>query len=70
MKHIATLLICTQLLCCTTPEQDARLSAMADLAITYAERRGQLAPEDAQALRDAKVIVLPEHLPEVEVSGK
>lgn len=70
MKTAILFAICIGLSACSTPEQNARLSALADLAITYAASRGKITPEDAQAIRDAKVIVLDPAQPVPEISGK
>lgn len=72
---IALLLLCLTLSACNTTAGNARLGALTELAISYAETRGKISPADAQAIREAKVIILPSEapspaLPEVEVSGK
>lgn len=74
MKFTAlTLLVVTILTSCKTPEQNARLGQLVTLAVAVAEQRGTLSAADAQAIREAKTIVLPPEtaLPVVEVtSGK
>ena len=54
------LLLSIVLTSCSTPEQNARLGQLVNLAVTVAEKRGAISPDDAQAIRDAKTIVLPD----------
>lgn len=46
------------LLSCSTPEQNARLSSIVNLALTVAERRGAITSADAQDVRSAETIIL------------
>lgn len=57
MKYIAlaSILLLTS---CKTPEQNARLSAIVNLALNVAERRGAITSQDAQDVRDAKAVIL------------
>lgn len=58
---------------CSTPEQNQRLGQLVTLAVDLAEKRGQITPADAAAIRDAKTIILPSPaaLPAIDVtSGK
>lgn len=70
MKTAILFAICIGLSACETPEQNARLSALINLTTAYAEAKGKITPEDAQAIRDAKVIVLDPAQPVPEISGK
>lgn len=56
---------------CSTPEQNAKLAAISNLALSYAESRGAITPADAALVREAgKVILAPApELPVVEVTG-
>ena len=62
------------LMSCSTPEQNKQLAAITNLALTYAESKGKISPQDAQAVRDAgKIILTPESttaLPEVVVTAQ
>lgn len=60
---------------CSTPAQNAKLAAIGNLALSYAEAKGAITPADAALVREAGVIALkPEPtpaLPEITVtSGK
>lgn len=44
---------------CQSTANNTRLGDLADLAITYASKRGVLTAEDAAAIRAAQVIILP-----------
>ncbi len=44
---------------CQTPEQNARLAKLLDLAITSSERRGVISTQDANDLREAQNLALP-----------
>lgn len=61
MKRILPLFaLCSFLLAsCQSPQDTARLSALADLAITYSARRGVITEADVEALRAANAIILP-----------
>jgi DUF1009 family protein len=60
MKTIGILILACGLTGCgsLTPEQEARASALVDLALRYAEASGRIDAEDAALVREAKVIVL------------
>lgn len=55
---------------CSTPAQNAKLAAIGNLALAYAEAKGAISPADAALVREAGVIALsPEPtLPVVEVT--
>lgn len=55
-----TIALCIFLVSCSTPAENQRLGQLVNLAITVAEQKGKISPEDAQAIRDAKTIVLPD----------
>jgi len=59
---------------CSTPEQNQQLAAITNLALTYAESKGKISPQDAQAVRDAgKIVLTPESttdLPEMVVTAQ
>ncbi len=57
MKHIvlASLLL---LASCKTPEQNARLASIVDLALNVAVRKGAISPADAADVRAAETVVL------------
>lgn len=44
---------------CSTPEENARLGSLVDLAITVAESRGAISSKDAADIRAAETIILP-----------
>ena len=52
-------LIALTLASCSTPEENARLGALVDLAITVAESRGAISAKDAANIRAAETIILP-----------
>jgi hypothetical protein len=58
MKSIILSILALSLVSCATPEQNQRLSAIVDLALSVAERRGAITPEDAADVREAGTIVL------------
>ena len=60
MKTVGILILMCGLTACgsLTPEQEARASALVDLALRYAEASGKIDAEDAALVREAKVIVL------------
>jgi len=66
---ISVAIVSLTLPACKSPEDTARLGKLVNLAITTAEKRGTISPADAQAIRDAKTIVLPEQVIET-TSGK
>lgn len=68
MKRLLLLTVLT-IASCSTPEENARLGQLVDLSVTLAEKRGNISPADAQAIRDAKTIVLPAQVIET-TSGK
>lgn len=73
MKLTLLILSAAVLTSCSTPEQNARLGQLVTLAVDLAEKRGQITPADAAAIRDAKTIILPptSPLPAIDVtSGK
>lgn len=41
-----------------TPEEQAKIAAIANLALTYAESKGKVTTEDAAAVRQAGTIIL------------
>lgn len=55
---LALLLPILTLASCATPAENQRLSAIIDLALSVAERRGAITPEDAADVREAGTIVL------------
>ena len=58
MKTALAILALT-LVSCSTPEKNARLGALVDLAITVAESRGAISAKDAADIRAAETIILP-----------
>lgn len=75
MKFLLPLLAAVSLSSCSTPEQNARLSAIGNLAINYAETKGVISASDAAAVREAGKILLSDPaespLPVIDVtSGK
>lgn len=45
---------------CSTPEQNAKLAAISSIAISYAEAKGAITPQDAALVREAgKVLLTP-----------
>jgi hypothetical protein len=48
---------------CSTPEQNARLGQLVNLAVDVAVKRGALTPDDAAAIRQAETIILPAPAP-------
>jgi uncharacterized lipoprotein YmbA len=52
-------LIALTLASCSTPEKNARLGSLVDLAITVAESRGAISAKDAADIRAAETIILP-----------
>jgi hypothetical protein len=71
MKSIIPILLVPLLLAsCQNPADTARLGALADLAITYAARKGQISVEDAAAIREAKTIILPSASAALDPLGK
>lgn len=73
MKLTLLILSAAVLTSCSTPEQNERLGQLVTLAVDLAEKRGQITPADAAAIRDAKTIILPSPaaLPAIDVtSGK
>jgi len=59
---IATLCLLS-LPACSTPEQNARLGQLVNLAVDVAVKRGALTPDDAAAIRQAETIILPAPAP-------
>lgn len=43
---------------CSTPEQNVKLAAISNLALTYAEAKGAITPADAALVREAGKVVL------------
>lgn len=72
MKYLLFLPILA-LCSCSTPAQNAKLAAIGNLALSYAEAKGAITPADAALVREAGVIALaPEPvttLPTVDVTG-
>lgn len=72
MKIFSTILALT-LASCATPAQNAKLAAISNLALTYAEAKGAITPADAALVREAgKVVLAPEPeptLPTIEVTA-
>lgn len=59
------------LLSCSTPEQNARLGSLVNLAVSVAEARGAITPQDAADIRAAETIILPPAAAKIETtSGK
>jgi uncharacterized lipoprotein YmbA len=58
MKTTLTLIALT-LASCSTPEENARLGSLVDLAIAVAESRGAISAKDAADIRAAETIILP-----------
>lgn len=73
MKRIALLITLASALvttsCQSTADSD-RVGALVSLAISSAERRGVISPEDAADIREAKTIVLPPSAQIDVASGK
>lgn len=55
---------------CKTPEQNARLASIVNLALTVAERKGVITAADAQDVRAAETIALTPATPVAVPSGK
>ena len=74
MKNIATLatlILALALASCTTPEQNARVGQLVNLAVSVAEARGAITAQDAADIRAAETIILPPALPAADLtSGK
>lgn len=51
-------LIALTLVSCSTPEKNARLGALVDLAVTVALSRGAISAQDAADIRAAETIIL------------
>lgn len=68
---IASLCLLT-LPACSTPEQNQRLGQLVNLAVDVAVKRGAITAADAEAIRTAETIILPQPaaLPAITVSGK
>lgn len=66
-------ILCTQLVACKTPEQNARLAAVVDIALGVATRRGAISAADAEAVRQAGTVILTPapttELPHVDVTA-
>ena len=58
MKTALAILALT-LVSCSTPEKNARLGALVDLAITVVQSRGAISAQDAADIRAAETIILP-----------
>lgn len=43
---------------CSTPAQNAKLAAIGNLALSYAESKGAITPADAALVREAGVVAL------------
>lgn len=54
------LFACLLLASCSTPAENARVSAIVDLALRVAVRKGAITEADANDVREAKTIVLDE----------
>ncbi len=70
MKHIARILLATALLftlpCCSSTggNDNAKVAAIVDLALAYAEASGHIKPADAALVREAgKIILAPDPTP-------
>lgn len=59
MKNTALVLASILLVSCKTTEQNARLGSLVNLAVSVAEARGAITPQDAADIRAAETIVLP-----------
>lgn len=66
---IALFLTVVCLCSCKTPEQNARLGSLVNLAVSVAESRGVITAQDAADIRAAEKIVLPSTTVEI-TSGK
>jgi len=53
-----------------TPAQQAQASAIANLAISYAQSKGKISAEDANLVREVGSVVLAPAPTTIEVSGK
>lgn len=73
MKSTTSLLFASIILTlcsCQNPADNARLGALTGLAISFAESRGKLSPQDAAAIRAAQTIILPPAAVESPPLGK
>jgi uncharacterized lipoprotein YmbA len=52
-------LIALTLASCSTPEKNARLGQLVNLAVSVAEARGSITAQDAADIRAAETIILP-----------
>jgi hypothetical protein len=60
MKHILAPIALLCLASCSTPEQNAKLADISNIALTYAETKGAITPQDAALVREAgKVLLAP-----------
>jgi hypothetical protein len=73
MKYILPILAALSLCSCQTADQNAKLAAISNIALTYAEAKGAITPEDAALVREAgKVLLTPpvaEPIPEITVTS-
>lgn len=63
MKIITLLAVSLLLASCATQAKNDRLARIGDIAISYAERRGAISPQDAADIREAGKIVLTKDVP-------
>lgn len=69
--HFSLVLIALCLCACKTTEQNARLGSLVNLAVSVAEARGAITPQDAADIRAAETIILPPAAAKIETtSGK
>lgn len=70
-RFLALTLVAAGLTSCSTPQQNAQVAAIANLALTYAEVKGAIKPEEAALVREAgKIILTPEPAATVVTAAK
>lgn len=71
MKYLLIPILSCSLISCQTPDQNAKLAAISSIAISYAEAKGAITPQDAALVREAgKVLLEPTpSIPEVVVTA-
>lgn len=57
------ILLALLLVSCATPADTERLQRIGDIALTYAERSGQISPQDAAIAREAGTLLLSKDAP-------
>lgn len=57
------ILLALLLVSCATPADTERLQRIGDVALTYAERSGQISPQDAAIAREAGALLVSKDAP-------